>query len=190
MKRAGLMILMLIFTASVWADLTYEVINADKRQVRLAYDLVDSQAGNQTFLFPERGFVHEGEKESFRVEAVLDPDTQEHLDFWIEYMPDTGYPRLKIRYNRPVAPGKSQPLQIVAHTIVAKEDLYIDALNRLVLSYETSHPTIFVMPKGFMLTETNQPVWLYEKDERYFVAQRDTKLRVNTLRLRALPKSE
>ncbi len=187
MKRFSLWIVICTFAVSGWADVTFEVLDADKRLVRLTYDLEDRQAGNQTFLFPERGFIHEGDKESFKVESVVNPDRQEHLDFWIEYMPDTGYPRLKIRYNTPIKQGNSQPLRVVVHTILSKEEVYIDALNRLVLSYETSHPIVFVLPKGFMLTETNQPVWLYEKEERKFAAQRDTKLRVNTLRLRPIP---
>lgn len=190
MKRLSFVLLIWMLTVSTWADVTFETLDVDKRIVRLQYELDDRQAGNQTFYFPERGFVHDGDRESFRVEAVLDPERQEHLDFWIEYMPDTGYPRLKIRYNRPIQPGKSQPLRIIVHTVVSKQDIYIDAMNRLVLSYETSHPITFVMPKGFMLAETNQPVWMYEKDDRFFIAQRDTKLRVNTLRLRPLPKSD
>ena len=186
MKTYFLSFLCFFITAAAWSDVSYKIVDIDKRIVQLTYELEDRQAGNQTFIFPQDGYIHDAHFEEFRVVEVFDPTRNEDLRFSVQRVKETEAPQLKIKYKHPVAPNQSQKLKITVHIVLPKKDLFVDDQNRLTVSYETSHPIVFILPAGYYLTETNQPVWVYEKEGTIYVQQRDRKPRILRVKLALL----
>ena len=78
MRRIGMTLLgLLALVAGAWADMRYEVIDLQKRAVRLTYEIEDNKAGNQVFYFPSGGFIHDASMGVLEVESVFDLNSKQ-----------------------------------------------------------------------------------------------------------------
>lgn len=173
-------------TGSSFAAIRFELLNMEKREVRIIYELEDTLAGNKVFLFPEEGMHHDSTVGDFVVESIFDIDTKREQAYEVELVEKTKLPRVKITYDEPIKENEKKVLQISFRLNLPKEMLIVDNQGRVTLDYETSHAFEFLTPIGYYLVFTNQPVWLFEKGNQVIVQQLDKKSRKITLQLRPM----
>lgn len=174
MRRIGMTLLgLLALVAGAWADMRYEVIDLQKRAVRLTYEIEDSKAGNQVFYFPSGGFIHDASMGVLEVESVFDLNSKQEQAFELTRDKDSGAPQLKITYLKPVAAGGKMKLQIAVKVNMPESLLSFDNQGRYQFTYETSHAFEFIIPKNQFVVYTSHPVFVFEKGDKVFLQQMD-----------------
>lgn len=180
-----LIALLCVFTAQ--AKVTYEVVDVATRAVELTYDVEDAMTGNQVFLFPSGGFVHDDTQGDFQVLSVFDMSTQEELSYEIKRVQSNNNPQLKITYTKPVPKNNSKQLRIRVRLNVPAAEMGEDNAGRTFFAYETSHPFEFVLPENHYLVYSNVPVIVFERESQIVLLNDNTKLRNIVFKTRPLP---
>lgn len=180
-----LIALLCAFTAQ--AKVTYEVVDIATRTVELTYDVEDAMTGNQVFLFPSGGFVHDDTQGDFKVLSVFDMSTQEELNYEIKRVQANNNPQLKIIYTKPVPKNNRKQLRIRVRLNVPAAEMGEDNAGRTFFSYETSHTFEFILPENHYLVYSNVPVIVFERESQIVLRNDNTKLRNIVFKTRPLP---
>ncbi|HOJ59209.1 MAG TPA: hypothetical protein PK878_02895 [bacterium] len=163
--------------AGAWADMRYEVIDLQKRAVRLTYEIEDNKAGNQVFYFPTGGFIHDASMGDIEVESVFDLSLKQEQPYEMTQDKETGAPQIKITYSTPIPPGGKKRLQIAVKVHMPESLLTFDSQGRYQFTYETSHAFEFIIPRNHCVVYTSHPVYIFEKGDKVFLQQMDKTLR-------------
>lgn len=174
MRRFGLILLGIVaLGAGAWADMRYEVIDLQKRAVRLTYEIEDDKAGNRVFYFPTGGFIHDASMGVLEVESVFDLNSKQEQSFELTRDQENGAPQLKITYSSPISQGHKKKLQIAVKVNMPMSLLSFDNQGRYQFTYETSHAFEFIIPQNHYVVYTSHPVLIFEKGDRVFLQQLD-----------------
>lgn len=169
------------------AKVTYRVVDVETRAVELTYDIEDSMTGNQVFLFPSGGFIHDETQGDFEPLSVFDMGTQEELNYEVVRVQENNRPQLRITYRNPVPAGQTKMLRIRVRLNAPAAEIGEDNAGRFFFTYETSHPFEFVMPQGHYLVYSNVPVIVFERESELVLRNDNTKMRSIVFKTRPLP---
>ncbi|MBM9518740.1 hypothetical protein JWG39_02765 [Desulforhopalus vacuolatus] len=161
----------LIITRSAFADLTIEIIDTEKKVMRVSYSITDNLAGKRFLTYPSDGFDYA--TSSLKNISVIEKNTEQELDFVVVKAPKAqNYEALKIEYPNPIPKGGNYKLQISVEATT--NGISIDSKGRHVFKYSTVHPTFFILPKGHAIVYSNFPVLVYEKQGKTVVQVKDS----------------
>lgn len=178
--------LLLLSTMVADSAVRVEVLNFETRTLRVVYEIEDTLLGNQIFLFPTAGFIHDDRMGDFEVESVFDTTTSEELNYSVSRLDETNYPRLRINYREPVREGIRKILRIAVKLNAPASDVGIDEARRHFLSFETSHPFELVVPENHFLVYCNQPVRVFEKEGEIILQNNEQKNRLFVIKTRPM----
>ncbi|MFB3788118.1 MAG: hypothetical protein ACE15F_17295 [bacterium] len=164
---------MVALGAGAWADMRYEVIDLQKRAVRLTYEIEDDKAGNQVFYFPTGGFIHDASMGVLEVESVFDLTAKQEQPYEMTRDKETGAPQIKISYSTAIPKGSKKRLQIAVKVNLPESLLSYDSQGRYQFTYETSHAFEFIIPRNHCVVYTSHPVFIFEKGDKVFLQQMD-----------------
>ncbi len=183
-------VLLLLFAVSAQSKVTYEVNDVASRQVELTYDVEDGLAGNQVFLFPSGGFIHDDTQGDLEVISVFDMNTQEELDYEIKRVKENNNPQLRITYTKPVPKTTTKQLRIRVRLNAPAAEVGEDKMGRVFFAYETSHLFEFIMPDNHYLVYSNVPIIVFERESQIVLRNDNTKLRNIVIKTRPLPTAD
>ncbi|MDP8244015.1 MAG: hypothetical protein P9L94_08045 [Candidatus Hinthialibacter antarcticus] len=180
-------IIALLFAITAQANVTYEVVDVASRAVELTYDVEDALTGNQVFLFPSGGFIHDDTQGDLEVLSVFDMSTQEELNYEIKRVQVNNNPQLRIMYTKPVPRNSKKQLRIRVRLNAPSAEIGEDNAGRTFFAYETSHTFEFIMPDNHYLVYSNVPVIVFERESQIVLRNDNTKMRNIVIKTRPLP---
>jgi hypothetical protein len=188
MKTAlGLMCFLAVLgSASARADVTLEVMNAEKGVFRVTYEVTDETANAESFILPSAldtrdqrmGSRYWGTFTQMKIEKITERNTgQDLIGEIVETRADGQIHRqIRVRYVNPIPRGGHYKLSITF--IAASPELcYRDNDGRVVLKYATSHDTFVILPLNHAPIYSSVPVLIYEKNRRTVLQAKDLKER-------------
>ncbi len=181
-------VFVLCFALNGWTDLTMEVLDVEKRAVRLVYEIADDKEGHEGTVFPQGGFIHDATAGQFRVESVVDVSNNLELDYQVLLDKKTDAPFLQIPYKFPIPKDGKKVLRITVKVNLPKRLMGIDKSGKIYYACETSHRFQFVIPKDQYIVYSNHPVTLAENNGQVIVTQTADQYRTIMIQTRAMKK--
>lgn len=183
-------IVALLFAVTTQAKVTYEVLDVATRSIELTYDVEDGLPGNQVFLFPSGGYIHDDTQGDIEVLSVFDLSTQEELNYEIKRVQANNNPQLRVTYTKPVPKNNKKQLRIRVRLNAPAAEIGEDSAGRTFFAYETSHTFEFIMPENHYLVYSNVPVIVFERESQIVLRNDNTQMRNIVIKTRPLPAVE
>jgi hypothetical protein len=151
-------ILFVVMTNHVFADVTIRVTDLPNRIMRVTYLWIYNKAGDTQFTTGGLNFA----KSPLKIVNVIEKNTEQKLHAEVvaaEKVPNSQ--AVRITFPNPVPKGGNYKIEV---TVEAETDgIRRDANGRYAFTYETAHTAFFVLPKGHAIVYSNYPVLVYER---------------------------
>ena len=170
-KSTLLNVLLIIFLSflysSIFADVIINIVDVDRKIMRVTYRLSYDEPGSTASIFPSSGYSFASGP--IEVIEVIEKNTAQKLVYKIMPAPKANtLQAVKFYFPNPIPKGGNYIVEI---TVEAQtNNITKDEQGRYVFTYETSHNNaFFILPKGHAIVFCNYPVLVYEREGRTVV---------------------